>query len=134
MTCITEPNLVQTYGDFDSDMTRNLMLVFEKCDNLKSKLPCKSDAEIEEWMQSKYFVILTNQKKFITHLFEDESIEKSSKIKWYKLDPKRRVDYVHQIKRTSFELHDDTLDLGTLNAQIDNGFFIERMPSRDMGY
>ena len=41
------------------------MIVFEKCDVLKSDIGCKPDDEITEWMREKYIVLYENQKRFI---------------------------------------------------------------------
>lgn len=41
--CIDEP--YQIYGDYISDRTSNLMLVYELCD-IKKRSTCKSDEEI----------------------------------------------------------------------------------------
>ena len=43
------------------------MVVFEKCDakKLAPGLKCKSEAEIAQWMEFKYIVVLENEAKFI---------------------------------------------------------------------
>ena len=46
------------------------MVVFEKCDSKAKPNYCKSDEEINKWLQFKYIVLLENEKKFIQHEFE----------------------------------------------------------------
>ena len=76
------------------------MVVFEKCHNIKDEVTCKSDAEIEAWMQGRYFMLVTNQKRFIEHKFAEGKIEMKSVLVWYPLNSTGRTDYVLKIERT----------------------------------
>ena len=53
MKCIAEPYKI--WGDYNSDITTNLMIVFEKCDPKLRE--CESDAVINEWMKFKYLLV-----------------------------------------------------------------------------
>ena len=70
MKCIEKP--YELWGDYNSDVTQNLMVVFEKCDDRpkseiaesesasegnETKVKCKSKAEIDEWMKQKYLLV-----------------------------------------------------------------------------
>ena len=69
------------YGHYDSNEAANLMLVFEKCDSEKRR--CKSEKEIDEWLEFKYFIVHENTKNFVPHLFGEERIEKVAVTKFY---------------------------------------------------
>ena len=58
---------MQLWGNYDTNLASNFMVVFEKCDakKLSPGLKCKSEAEIEQWMQFKYIVVMENEAKFI---------------------------------------------------------------------
>lgn len=53
------------FGNYDTALAVNLMIVFEKCNNATSPVVCKSAEEIETWMEFKYISIAYNQKKII---------------------------------------------------------------------
>ena len=57
MKCV-DGEYLEIFGNYDSDRTSNLMVVFEKCNNKTHT--CKNDTEIEAWMKSKYIVTLEN--------------------------------------------------------------------------
>ena len=64
MRCLNNTDDYHIYGNYDSAHTKNLLLVFEKCDNSTSNNTCKSPQEIDDWILEKYFVVLTNQRHF----------------------------------------------------------------------
>jgi len=53
------------WGNYDTTEASSIMVVFERCSPLKNKVKCKTDAQIDEWMQSKYIIMISNQKNFI---------------------------------------------------------------------
>ena len=76
MRCLVDPKNITIFGNYDSQDAQNFMVVFEKCDPLKSTIPCKTEAEINEWLLMKYFMIFSNEKKFISHKFDEDKIQK----------------------------------------------------------
>ena len=87
MQCLAEAEQLNMWGNYDSDKASNLMVVFEKCDVTK-RAPgqkCKSEPEIEAWMEGKYMIILENQAKFVQHQFWSRKVNFDSKIKWFPL-------------------------------------------------
>ena len=64
------------------------MVVFEKCDITKRPAgsKCKSEPEIEAWMEFNYILMLTNEARFIQHKFGENRIEKKSSLGWYALN------------------------------------------------
>ena len=46
MRCLTKPEQLSLWGNFDTSYASNLMIVFEKCSNSTSSVPCKTEKEI----------------------------------------------------------------------------------------
>ncbi len=63
MKCIDEP--YQIWGDYNSDIAQNLMVVFERCDTKAEGNNCKTNNEIDEWLLGKYIFTLENEKTFV---------------------------------------------------------------------
>ena len=61
---------MELWGNYDSPDVRNIMIVFEKCNNETSEVRCKSEDEISQWMQQKYILVYLNQRKFVQHKFD----------------------------------------------------------------
>lgn len=100
------------------------MVVFERCEALKGKKECKSNQEIEDWMLERYIVVLVNEKKIMTYLFEDESIQKKSNFYLYALNYKSRSNYVNKIVQSHFEMHDSLLHIDDMLLHEENGFTV----------
>ena len=75
MKCITQPDQLALWGNFDSAVAQNLQLAFELCDNKTSAVPCKSKEEIVQWMRQKFIVVLFNENGFIKHKFQEEKMQ-----------------------------------------------------------
>lgn len=106
MKCIEKP--YELWGDYNSDVTQNLMVVFEKCDDRpksefaesesasegnETKVKCKSEAEIDEWMKQKYLLVQQNEKKYSHHADDfSERLQKHSIISQHPLSVDVRVD------------------------------------------
>ena len=73
------------------------MIVLEKCNNSTSNVICKSESEIETWLEWKYLIVLQNESKFIHYKFGDESINERAKSMWFSVNGKTRLDYVLMI-------------------------------------
>ena len=80
LICPEDPNEWYSSGNFDSTIAENIMIVFSTCNQTmetkaKTGVVCKTKTEINDWMRFKYFITLTNEKKFIQHKFgRDERI------------------------------------------------------------
>ena len=64
------------WGGYTTQATQNVMVVFDKCD--RTIRSCKSETDINKWLENKYIVHVENIKRFIQHEFEDERIEMAS--------------------------------------------------------
>ena len=82
------------------------MVIFEKCNNATSAVTCKSEAEIEEFLQFKYLIAIWNQKQFIQDAFGHERVLKNSKTNWFPFTPLTRSDYVMHVQRTHMHFSD----------------------------
>ena len=135
MRCATRDSDIDLWGNYDAAATQNLVIAFETCDSKTSSVPCKSKTEIKDWMLEKYIVVMKNEKKFITHKFDDsEKIDKSASLTWYAVNSETRTDYVNMIYRMNFETNDSLLNLGQMTMEFDDGFRIERRPNRELPY
>ena len=74
MRCPVKQKELALWGNYDTTEAQNIMIVFEKCDPDLSPVPCKNETEINEWLVFKYFVVMTNQKKFVSHRFDEAKI------------------------------------------------------------
>ena len=110
------------------------MIVFDKCSNETSEVTCKSDAEINEWMQYKYILVYLNQKKFVQHKFDSERLQMKADTVWLALNEKTRTDYVFTVQRTAMELSDNYFSFQNFFTDIMEGFTVERSGRREMGY
>lgn len=69
MKCIKEP--YELWGDYNTDYTQSLMVVFELCSQRpaaepgKQALQCADQATIDNWMKSKYLLVRQNEVKYV---------------------------------------------------------------------
>lgn len=63
--CLDHPEQLNLSGNYQSSDASNLMVVFDKCNNATSAVTCKSEAEINEFMQFKYWAAMWNTVTFV---------------------------------------------------------------------
>ena len=136
MRCIVDEDFekVNMFGDYNSGSASNLVIAFDLCNTETSDVQCEKREEIEQWMARKYFMVLTNHSRFITHEFHEKRMQNRSKLFWYPLSHRIKVDSVMMIQRTSQELNDGYINLSSLNREYEKGFNIDRLQNRDMPY
>ena len=134
MKCLKNPADISLWGNYDLASANVLMVVFEKCDPAKSKVTCKSDAEIEQWLKYKYFYGIMNSRIFRTHLFDEERILSRSTTVWFPISSGSRIDYVNIINRYTMQLNDSPFNIGSVTAEMDEGFSLTRLPNRELPY
>lgn len=113
------------------------MVVFERCDPKQRAalgLKCKTDAEIEDWLKFKYFLVRENGKAFVQHKFEDERIDDASRMIWYPISSLNRLDNVRLITRSDMQLSDNIFNMGDLMNEEKKGYMAHRKPSRELPY
>ena len=136
MNCLDEKDDLKLWGNYDTSSARNLMIVFEKCDNAtmsSSQEPCKSEEIIAEWMKFKYIFVYMNEFKFVPHKFEDDRISLTSGTRWVPLNPTERMDTVYKVTRSKLKLKDSYM-LGSLAGDEYDGFSLNQLPGRTMQY
>ena len=67
MHCIDAEKEVSVRGSYDTEEGRIIKVLLEKCDSdtVRGDLECKSEQEIEEYFSDKYFLLLSNQVRFV---------------------------------------------------------------------
>ena len=98
--CLDEPEKLVLRGNYDSQIASNLMVVFDKCNNATSKVTCKSEEEIHDYMKYKYLMSVVNTRRFMQDKNGDSQVTELSTRHWYPFDPDERTDYVEHLKRT----------------------------------
>ena len=130
LRCLSNQQELKLWGNFDTAWSRNLMVVFEMCNNSTSSVTCKSESEIREWFNFKYIVTIVNQRKFIHHKFAQERIQKISELQWHALNYNTRADYTYRILRTDHELNDHYFNIGGFLTESEHGYHITSLPTR----
>ena len=136
MRCIKNLDDLQIWGNYDTDTTSNLMVVFEKCDITKRPpgAKCKDEGQIEEWMQFKYILTLENEVKFIQHLFGEKRIDQRSRARQYALNPTVRSDFVRMIYRSQVHFSDSIINVSGLLNEEEMTFVVSTEPTRQLPY
>ena len=82
------------------------MIELERC---KPPQECKSDAEIDAWLQDKYLVINSNQKRFdpLEIQWENRIVDESI-LTWLPLSPKAAMTYEYEVKQYTL-VHDSRI-------------------------
>lgn len=113
------------------------MIVFERCNPERRAalgLTCKTEAEINEWLIAKYFIVRENNRAFVQHKFGEERINDKSQLKWYPISNVSRVDVVRMITRSDMLLNDSIMNIGSLQTEKNFGYKVNTIPSRDLPY
>ena len=61
MKCVDED--FQIYGEYNTNIASNLMIVFETCD--PEKRDCADPETIKEWIKFKYLIISENSENYL---------------------------------------------------------------------
>ena len=89
MRCLEDTDLYKTAGNYDSAEADNLQAVFEECDPVKNanstdeatrNIQCASEAQIKDYMEGRYILAVHQQKKFVSHKFEEKSFVQNAEI------------------------------------------------------
>jgi len=113
LLCLKNTDDLRIKGNYDSSRAAQLMVIFEKCNpqaRAKKGLRCKTDAEIDQWLEFKYLFVLENGRQFVQHKFGPARIDESAKHSWYPISSKTRADVVRMIKRNDMALYDHAIN------------------------
>ena len=61
---------ISVIGDYNSDIARQYVIQFERCDNA-TRSTCKTEDEITDYLKEKYILILQNSLRFETEKHSD---------------------------------------------------------------
>ena len=132
MRCLDKSQNLEIWGNYNTDQTQSLKIIFEKCDLAKrpNGAKCKTETEIAAWMEGKSIVLIHNEARFIQHKFGEDRVEKKSYFSWYNLDSKNQKDFVRIITRSKLQLGDSVFNLAGLMLESVEAFSVEDAPSR----
>ena len=74
LKCLDEQ--IEINGNYNTGVASNLIIAFVKCSDDSKKGRCKSDGEIEKWLENKYLITLENEKKFVQYEFDDKRLQR----------------------------------------------------------
>lgn len=133
MKCIDED--YELYGEFETNVAHNLMVVFERCD--PEQRTCADDAVIDEWMQFKYILTVENEENYLQTRPAGNRMEQYAKISWFGLSPNTRVDKVKRITFEDIQLMKSPLGIsfqGGTNIETERILRLEESQSRILPY
>ena len=79
MKCLDQPfEMFDLHGNYNSGTGANLFIVFEKCKPEEGVRVCKSETDIDNWLEGKFFLLLDNEKRFIKNQFHEKSTASES--------------------------------------------------------
>ena len=113
-----------------------MKIVFEKCDITKRprRAKCKTEAEIDAWMQEKSLILVINEARFIQHNFGPDRVERKSSLIWHSLNNDVRTDRVMMITRSNLRLADSIYNVAGLMDEKEDAYFVEEQAPRIMTY
>ena len=86
---------ISIMGNFDSNAAQQFVIQFEKCDRTVENNTCKTDEEINAYLEDKFIMILHNERRFMAKAVGsiDEVIVKESRLVWIPIDTVIRQSY-----------------------------------------
>ena len=134
LKCPENKTDLEIMGNYDSSAAANVMVVLEKCDNKTSTITCKSNAEIDAFLEFKYILLLQNERKFIQYQFGEGSINRVATLKWYGVNANSRSDFVLRFQRTIIGREDSIFSVAGLDSVSEEGFYSTDGATRELPY
>ena len=128
--CFALPN-ISIHGDYNTSMSKNIIIQFEKCDQEKRTLEgdpraCKSNDEILRWLRQKYLLIYYNLRRFKIGDYKDESkIVEESRTKYIPFNTQIREDIVLKTVLTDLNLQDSRISFSNFGSAIKRVFRLD---------
>ena len=107
LKCV-DGNKIQIQGDYNSPKARMFVIHFEKCSNSDEQfdgIECKDQSEITEWLQRKFILTYTNQKRFIREQFnQNDKIVSEARVNWIPINTQIREEVNFRASLTQLNL------------------------------
>ena len=86
--CLVNPERdLSLFGNYNTEVAKNLMVVFDKCNNATSTITCKSPEEINKFLEFKYLLALFNTNQFVQDEFGTARVDRRSVLNWLPFNP-----------------------------------------------
>ena len=123
--CLDQEDL-EIQGTFSSKKAKLLRATLNRCSGHDY---CKSQEEINEYLENKYLLLLINQIRFDSERYGEESIVPESRVDWIRVSTKIQFEQPYSVKKTRLQLQDLHIDLDQLTELEDSSIFkFEKLP------
>ena len=116
--CLDNPEDIALRGDLSSARSSLLEVKITRCDSSEEE-NCKSDEITHKFFEGKYIAILTNQIRFDSNQYGEDSIIRESRLDWLEYAMSVTQALEMKIKKTNLYLQDLGLNLDSL-TEYDN--------------
>ena len=94
-------------------------MTLKKC-NKNKRDDCKSEEEVAEYMEDKFMLLLSNQIRFDSSRYSEESIVKESRLLWLNTNTENQLEQTFYIRKTFINLQDLAIDLDHYTELVDS--------------
>ena len=120
-------------GNYDAQSSSLVKIGFVKCSPIYNMTECKSDYEIEKWLENKYIVMIYSEKIFTANKFEELTFDTHRSISYFPVSrTPSSVEYNVEIKVHKVELNDAYLR--PWYDESGTGYSFHRKASRVVNY
>ena len=108
-------------------MARHIHARLKRCHN---RPDCKDEETINNFIKTRYLLILSNQVRFDTTKYGSESIVRESHIHWLPVTTQVQQNVPYLLTLTNLELQDELIHLEEFTEHSNILFKLERLPQR----
>ena len=96
--CVDQPEEeLEIYGTFSSKKAKLFRVYLNRC---HGRDYCRSREEIDEYLTGKYLLMLTNQIRFDSSKYSEESIVQESRVDWIRVTPRMAYEQPYSVQKT----------------------------------
>ena len=126
--CPDENHHIQ--GHYDAGKVQIIRIFVEKCSK-KFGIKCRSDKEINEWLNGKFLIIVTNEVIFEARNLQSEPLDRYSYLRYFPVQETNGIfEYVMELKKTVINVQDSFFYQGSWTEQIMQAYRFTRSVSR----